>query len=99
MRLTVICLLFLLLEPLAIRAWGLQATHHCNVQCKRTAEACALYSADHGRYPASLADLVPAYLDRVPDCQTTYLHTEHDFIVCCLAPGHRRLGKIPVWRL
>jgi hypothetical protein len=37
----------------------------------RIAEACGAFRRDHGNYPESLADLVPAYLPSIPDGKLT----------------------------
>lgn len=76
----------------ASRLWVMQLARH---RCTRIALAMALYRCDHGRYPESLGELVPAHLDAVPRDPTAvdggeiryYLAADGKRPVLCMA-GH-----------
>jgi hypothetical protein len=63
----------------------------------RVACALAAYHADHGRYPAKLTELAPAYLAKVPDdvfaaTPLTYKPTEHGFLLYSVGPNGKDDG-------
>ena len=50
---------------------GLTANSRRQLHAARLVTVLAMYQADHGKPPASLGDLVPAYLTTLPDDPST----------------------------
>ena len=68
-------------EPLARTARPLAGTpdsraRACQVALKQIATGLEMYATDHsGHYPADLSELVPTYLDKMPECPTAGKNT------------------------
>ncbi len=99
---SVTLLILLLTSPCWARSQG-QLTA-CKSNLKNIGTACEMYATDNdGRYPMTLAQLVPDYLYSIPKCPTTgcdsysgtYQVSEarNAFAVCCLGTAHHRANR------
>lgn len=78
--LTIIALVAMLIVPGFLTKQAMERQYGCKSNLETIGKALEAYSAEHkGQYPSVLGELVPRYIERIPDCPAsstdTYSHS------------------------